>query len=119
MLVFAQLKSLLELVETDVLQPGGISFLRLDGRSDILRVSHVYFVMQLGGKEAFQQSADFLLHVSHVLHALLIMQYVCRDAKLCRINPFSIAWITCVICNAVWRQRRSPASAIFLLHLLC
>ena len=32
-LVFAQLKSLLELVETDVLQPGGISFLRLDGRS--------------------------------------------------------------------------------------
>ena len=32
-LVFAQLKSLLELVERDVLQPGGISFLRLDGRS--------------------------------------------------------------------------------------
>ena len=32
-LVFAQLKSLLELVERDVLQPGGVSFLRLDGRS--------------------------------------------------------------------------------------
>lgn len=31
-LVFAQLKSLLELVEKDVLQPGGVSFLRLDGR---------------------------------------------------------------------------------------
>ena len=32
-LVFAQLKSLLELVERDVLQPGGVSSLRLDGRS--------------------------------------------------------------------------------------
>lgn len=35
-LVFAQLKSLLELVERDVLQPGGVSFLRLDGRSALL-----------------------------------------------------------------------------------
>ena len=32
-LVFAQLKNLLELVERDVLLPGGVSFLRLDGRS--------------------------------------------------------------------------------------
>ena len=31
-LVFAQLKGLLELVEADVLRPGGVSFLRLDGR---------------------------------------------------------------------------------------
>lgn len=32
-LVFAQLKNLLELVERDVLVPEGVSFLRLDGRS--------------------------------------------------------------------------------------
>ncbi len=31
-LVFAQLKGMLDLVEADVLRPGGISFLRLDGR---------------------------------------------------------------------------------------
>ena len=31
MLVFAQLKGLLDLVERDVLKPGGVSFLRLDG----------------------------------------------------------------------------------------
>lgn len=38
-LVFAQLKGLLELVESDVLRPGGISFLRLDGRSARTAVS--------------------------------------------------------------------------------
>ena len=32
-LVFAQLKAFLQLVEKDVLIPGGVSFLRLDGRS--------------------------------------------------------------------------------------
>ena len=31
-LIFAQLKAFLHLVEEDVLCPGGISFLRLDGR---------------------------------------------------------------------------------------
>ena len=30
-LVFAQLKGLLDLVESDVLKPAGVSFLRLDG----------------------------------------------------------------------------------------
>ena len=32
-LVFAQLKGLLDLVESDVLRPAAISFMRLDGRS--------------------------------------------------------------------------------------
>lgn len=36
-LVFAQLKGMLDLVEADVLRPGGISFLRLDGRLVLLR----------------------------------------------------------------------------------
>lgn len=36
-LVFAQLKSLLDIVERDVLQPAGISYLRLDGRCDHLQ----------------------------------------------------------------------------------
>ncbi len=31
-LIFAQLKSYLDIVETDVLAPSGISYLRLDGR---------------------------------------------------------------------------------------
>lgn len=31
-LVFAQLKGMLDLVEADVLRPAGVSFLRLDGR---------------------------------------------------------------------------------------
>lgn len=31
-LIFAQLKALLDIVERDVLQPAGVSFLRLDGR---------------------------------------------------------------------------------------
>lgn len=31
-LIFAQLKALLDLVETDIMQPHGISYLRLDGR---------------------------------------------------------------------------------------
>lgn len=35
-LVFAQLKGMLDLVEADVLRPGGISFLRLDGRLVLL-----------------------------------------------------------------------------------
>ena len=37
-LVFAQLKGMLDLVEADVLRPAGVSFLRLDGRSVMLSV---------------------------------------------------------------------------------
>lgn len=47
-LVFAQLKNLLELVERDVLLPGGVSFLRLDGRSAPCIPSYWTFPPPLG-----------------------------------------------------------------------
>lgn len=37
-LVFAQLKGMLDLVEADVLRPAGVSFLRLDGRPVTLNI---------------------------------------------------------------------------------
>ncbi len=54
-LVFAQLKGILDLVETDVLRPSAALLLRLDGRSD----THALFSAVTSGMcSCFNQSTD-------------------------------------------------------------
>ncbi len=65
-LVFAQLKGMLDLVETNVLRPGAVSFLRLDGRSD----THVLFSAVRSGTCSY---CNYLIDHSTCLQRLTVM----------------------------------------------
>jgi len=70
-LVFAQLKGMLDLVEADVLRPGGISFLRLDGRLIVLMSGCCsYAPLHLQRKLMQGESGEFALSLG-VLHAFI------------------------------------------------
>lgn len=95
MLVFAQLISMLDVVEQDVLQPAGIAYLRLDGRmppSQRMRVVHRFntdptidvllLTTKVGGLGLNLTSADTVVFLEHDWNPMNDLQAMDRAHRL-------------------------------------
>ena len=109
-LVFAQLKAFLQLVEEDVLMPGGVSFLRLDGRhvpcykiSAVQRLSRSVPCVAAQGHALQKPQLHVCILDSAVLHSFNSAGlYACRDLKALLPTNYQFVVSSVSACGQEW-----------------